>query len=184
MSRSASSTSIAVSFARWRGFRKAWNVQGKVSPVNLSADGAVANWTVETSGPNWRVATDYYYFRWDEFVSADMQESDWWRFPLGIAALAEFILTGTAAKILRRGMAIRRLLYPSAALHARHGVAVDWVDAQHRRTQRLAILLVLGAAARAWRLCRAAADIRTNAVRPFCARRLVFCARFHPSGPA
>jgi hypothetical protein len=79
-------------------FLKTWNVQGKVSPVNLSADAAVANWTVETSGPNWRVATDYYYFRWDEFVSADMQESDWWRFPLGIAALAEFILTGTAAK--------------------------------------------------------------------------------------
>ena len=42
--------------------------------------------------------TDYHYFHWDDVVSADMQESDWRRFPLGIAALFEFIFTGTAAK--------------------------------------------------------------------------------------
>ena len=79
-------------------FQKTWNVQSKVSPASLSADGAVANWTVDTWGPNWSVATDYYYFRWDDFVSADMRESDWWRFPLGIAALVEFILTGTVLR--------------------------------------------------------------------------------------
>jgi hypothetical protein len=79
-------------------FEKTWNVHGEVSPISLSADGAVANWTVETRGPSWRVATDYYYFHWDEFVSADIRESDWWRFPLGIAALFEFILSGTAAR--------------------------------------------------------------------------------------
>jgi hypothetical protein len=79
-------------------FQKAWSVSGSVSPLSVSADGAVASWTVETSGPNWRVATDYYYFRWDDFVSADAQETDWWRFPLGAAALIEFILTGTAVK--------------------------------------------------------------------------------------
>jgi hypothetical protein len=79
-------------------FQKAWNVQGKVSPSSLSDDGAVANWTVETWGPNWRVLTDFHYFRWDDFVAADMVESDWWRFPLGIAALMEFILTGTVVR--------------------------------------------------------------------------------------
>lgn len=79
-------------------FQKAWNVQGKVSPPNLSADGAVANWTIETWGPNWRVITDFHYFRWDDFVAADMAISDWWRFTLGIAALFEFILTGTVIR--------------------------------------------------------------------------------------
>jgi hypothetical protein len=79
-------------------FQKTWNVQGKVSPANVSADGAVANWTVETWGPNWRVATDFHHFRWDDMVAADMAESDWLRFPLGIAALLEFILTGTAVR--------------------------------------------------------------------------------------
>jgi pimeloyl-ACP methyl ester carboxylesterase len=79
-------------------FQKAWNLQGKVSPPKLSADGAVANWTVDTWGPNWRVTTDFHWFRWDDFVAADMAMSDWWRFPLGIAALMEFVLTGTVVR--------------------------------------------------------------------------------------
>ena len=44
-------------------FQKTWNVQGKVSPLQLSADGAVADWTIETSGPNWRVSTEFHWFR-------------------------------------------------------------------------------------------------------------------------
>ena len=79
-------------------FHKAWNVQGAVSPPRLSADGAVASWTVETSGPNWRISTDFHWFRWDDFVRSDGARSDWLRFPLGIAALMEFILSGTVVK--------------------------------------------------------------------------------------
>jgi len=79
-------------------FQKAWHVQGKVTPPNLSADGAVASWTVETFGPNWQVGTDFHWFRWDDFVAADTTRSDWARFPLGVAALMEFILTGTVIR--------------------------------------------------------------------------------------
>jgi hypothetical protein len=79
-------------------FQKAWNVQGTVSPPKLSADGAVASWTIDSWGPNWRVTTDFHWFRWDDFVAADTAMSDWWRFPLGIAALMEFILTGTVIR--------------------------------------------------------------------------------------
>ncbi len=79
-------------------FHKAWNLHGEVSPPRLSANGAVNSWTVETHGPNWRVTTDYHIFRWDDFVTADMAKSDWWRFPLGIAALMEFVLTATVVR--------------------------------------------------------------------------------------
>jgi hypothetical protein len=79
-------------------FQKAWNVRGSVTPLKMSAEGAVASWTIETSGPNWRVATEFHWFRWDDFVAADTAMSDWWRFPLGIAALMEFILTGTVVR--------------------------------------------------------------------------------------
>ncbi|HEY2527378.1 MAG TPA: hypothetical protein VGJ20_05405 [Xanthobacteraceae bacterium] len=79
-------------------FHRAWNLDGKVSPLHLSADKSIASWTVETFGPNWLVTTDYHYFRWDDFVAADMAESDWWRFPLGLAAMIEFILSGTALR--------------------------------------------------------------------------------------
>lgn len=76
-------------------FQKTWNVQGEVSASTLSDDGLVANWTAETRGPNWRVATDYHYFRWDDIVTADRAMSDWRRFPVGIAVLLEFVLNGT-----------------------------------------------------------------------------------------
>jgi hypothetical protein len=79
-------------------FQKAWNVQGEVAPPVLSADGAVASWSVACCGPNWRAATEFHWLRWDDFVRADAAESDWRRFPLGIAALMEFILTGTVVK--------------------------------------------------------------------------------------
>ena len=79
-------------------FKTAWAVEGQVSPPVLSADGVVANWQVTCSGPNWRVDTEFHWFRWDDFVRADAAESDWLRFPLGLAALMEFILTGTVVK--------------------------------------------------------------------------------------
>jgi hypothetical protein len=79
-------------------FHKTWNLHGEVSPPQLSASGAVNSWTIETKGSNWRVTTDFHLFRWDDFVTADMTTSDWWRFPLGIAALFEFILTGTVIR--------------------------------------------------------------------------------------
>jgi pimeloyl-ACP methyl ester carboxylesterase len=79
-------------------FLKAWNLQGTVSPATVSADGHVVSFNVDTSGPNWQVQTNFHYLRWDDIVSADMGESDFRRFPLGIAAMLEFVLTGTAGR--------------------------------------------------------------------------------------
>jgi len=79
-------------------YLKTWNVQGKISPLRLSADDCVVSFDVETWGPNWQVRTDFHYLRWDDIVAADMAESDLWRIPLGIAAMLEFVLTGTALK--------------------------------------------------------------------------------------
>ena len=79
-------------------FQKTWNVEGRVSPPLLADNGAVASWTIETGGPNWRVTTDFHQFRWDDFIIADAAESDWLRFPLGLAALMEFVLTGTVIR--------------------------------------------------------------------------------------
>jgi hypothetical protein len=79
-------------------FQKAWSIGGQVSPPALSSDGAVANWTVATWGPNWRVTTDFHLLRWDDFVVADGERNDWLRFAFGIAALMEFVVTGTVIK--------------------------------------------------------------------------------------
>ncbi len=104
-------------------FQKAWNVEGKVSPPSLSADGAVANWTIETWGPNWRVVTEFHHFRWDDFVAADMA---------GQRLVAVSARHGRAFRIhsdrhgdsvFHRGMALWRLFSLSARFHLRHGVA-------------------------------------------------------------
>ncbi len=79
-------------------FHKTWNIRGKAGALSLSDDGFVAHWRIDTEGGNWTVATDYYCLRWDDIVVADVHMSDWRRVPLGIAALAEFVLTGTAVR--------------------------------------------------------------------------------------
>ncbi len=75
-------------------FRKTWNAESKVSSPQV-IDRFIASWTIETCGPNWRVTTDFYEFRWHDMVAADMTVSAWRRIPLGVAALLEFIVTGT-----------------------------------------------------------------------------------------
>lgn len=76
-------------------FTQAWNVRATAAAPSLTADGAVASWRVETQAPNWRVETDYLLLRWDDFVAADFTRPDWKRLPDGVAALGDFILSGT-----------------------------------------------------------------------------------------
>ncbi len=76
-------------------FHTAWNLRGTAYAPRLAADGLVASWRVETAAPNWRVDTEYHYFRWDDFVAADACKSDWRRLPAGVATMMEFIFTGT-----------------------------------------------------------------------------------------
>jgi hypothetical protein len=77
-------------------FERTWNVTSIAADMTLSPDGVVASWPVETRGPNWQVATDYVLLRWDDMVAADFGRPGWARVPLGIAALADFIVSGTA----------------------------------------------------------------------------------------
>ena len=79
-----------------RRFEKTWSVAAKVSQPALSGDGRVASWRVETNGPNWRVETDFRLLRWDDIVAADGARPEWSRLVQGIAALADFVVTGTA----------------------------------------------------------------------------------------
>lgn len=81
-------------------FHQTWNIDGTASAPEVAADGLTARFDVHTRGPNWRVTTDFHYFRWDDFVTADRTRGDSRRIPSGLAALAEFILTGTVFRYL------------------------------------------------------------------------------------
>ena len=97
-------------------FQKAWSVQGEVSPLTLSADETVANWTVETSGPNWHVTTEFHWFRWDDFVAADMAASDWTEISARHGRGDGVRADGDGGAIFYRGVAIRRIFPLSACL--------------------------------------------------------------------
>lgn len=82
-------------------FEKTWNADAEASkPVASDADG-LANWKIETRGPNWRVQTDFVLLRWDDFVSVDFARSNLERVPRGILALGDFIASGAAYRYLR-----------------------------------------------------------------------------------
>ena len=77
-------------------FQRTWNVSAAVSDLSVSSDHAIAQWRVETRGPNWSVETEYRSLYWGDVVEADFGRSDWIRVPRGIAAFADFIASGTA----------------------------------------------------------------------------------------
>lgn len=82
-------------------FARTWNVTAAVTGHSDSADGLSAAWTIAAEGPNWRVATEHVYLRWDDFVTADFAQPDWRRFPRAFVALADFIVSGTLAAYIR-----------------------------------------------------------------------------------
>ncbi len=111
-------------------FTQAWNVRATASAPGLTADGAVASWRVETRAPNWRVETDYLLLRWDDFVAADFARPDWNRLPDGVAALGDFILSGTLFRYFATNWRYALFfLYPVAIIagFAAMGVAIGSV---------------------------------------------------------
>jgi hypothetical protein len=77
-------------------FQRTWNVVTSVSDLSVSGDRAIALWRVETRGPNWSVETEYRSLYWGDVVEADFSRSEWVRIPRGVAAFADFIVSGTA----------------------------------------------------------------------------------------
>jgi hypothetical protein len=106
-------------------FEKTWNVTAEVSkPVASDKDG-LANWKIETRGPNWHVETDFVLLRWDDFVIADFARSNLERVPRGILALGDFIVSGAAYRYLRSSIRyFLFFLYPLVLLAGLIGAAV------------------------------------------------------------
>lgn len=82
-------------------FKTTWSATAAVSPFVISGDGTLASWNIDSKGPNWRTETEYQLLCWEDFVAADFQRSDLKRLPKGIAALVDFILSGTAWRYFR-----------------------------------------------------------------------------------
>lgn len=100
-------------------FEATWSAASAVSEAVVAADGAVATWTIDSRGANWRVETDHCLLRWDDFVATDFKRSKLERLPKGIATLAGFIFSGTAYRYVRTSFRyFLFFLYPLVLLAA------------------------------------------------------------------
>lgn len=82
-----------------RRFERAWAAAVVSSEPTNSDD--VSTWQVLTTGPNWRVETEYCAIRWDDVVEATNRRPIWWRIPQGLLAFVDFIVAGALWGYLR-----------------------------------------------------------------------------------
>ncbi|MEJ8571653.1 hypothetical protein [Microbaculum marinum] len=77
-------------------FEGTWNVRSTAgAPQEDIAHGALT-WDIDTEASNWRVRTRFHYCAWNDLIAEDFARPDWKAIPAGIAALFDFVLTGTA----------------------------------------------------------------------------------------
>ncbi|OAF15820.1 hypothetical protein AXW67_15455 [Bradyrhizobium neotropicale] len=80
-------------------FQRTWSVEAIVDDLRDSAD--QSRWNVTTTGPNWRVETDYHLVRWDDVIDRFSRRSIASRIPLGLLAFLEFVSAGTLWRYLQ-----------------------------------------------------------------------------------
>lgn len=79
-------------------FQTTWSVNAVVGGLRDSAD--QIQWNVTTTGPNWKVKTDYHLVRWHDVIDGFGRQSMSSRIALGILAFLDFVLFGTLWRYL------------------------------------------------------------------------------------
>ena len=79
-------------------FQRTWSVKAAVDGLHDTPD--QAQWHVTTTGPDWRVETDYHLVRWHDVIDGFSHRSIASRIPLGLLAFLDFVLTGTLWRYL------------------------------------------------------------------------------------
>ena len=80
-------------------FQLVWSVKASMDGLHDGAD--PMKWSVTTTGPNWRVETDYHLVRWDDVIETFSRRTIYWRIPLGIIAFLDFVVSGALRGYLR-----------------------------------------------------------------------------------
>ena len=84
-----------------RKFAALWGATATSTAPEVSADGRVVTWEVESAGPNWSTQCRYTVLRWDELMQPYTGRSWLGRVAGGYRALFELIFNGTLARYFR-----------------------------------------------------------------------------------
>src|SRR5262245_60051442 len=81
-------------------FRGTWPLDVRLGELQLDSQ-AFAHWDIETSGPNWRVATRYDFLRQEHFIRARMAQPPWRQIPRALHWTFDYLATGAMARVVR-----------------------------------------------------------------------------------
>jgi pimeloyl-ACP methyl ester carboxylesterase len=81
-------------------FEKTWNIKTRAGDPAVDHYRDVQLWPVEAEGPNWHVDVRFHYNSWNDLIEEDFARPDWRAIPIGVTALIDFVITGTALRYL------------------------------------------------------------------------------------
>ena len=108
-------------------FRATWGVSAQAGPLTLEDD--VATWPVEAQGPDWSVAAEVRWLRWEEVMARLHAMSTPQRLLRGFATFADFIRAGALRHYVRHNWRYALFfVYPAfqVFLFAAIGALVGW----------------------------------------------------------
>jgi len=80
-------------------FQPIWSVKTSIGGLHDDADRM--NWSMTTTGSNWRVETNYHLVRWDDVIESFSRRTIYRRIPLGFIAFLDFVASGALLGYLR-----------------------------------------------------------------------------------
>jgi hypothetical protein len=84
-----------------RRFCDLYRVHATMTKIEALDNRRAVRWTIETTGANWKVATNYEFLRWEDIVRQDFARPVWWATIAALRAISVWLLDGWFFKIFR-----------------------------------------------------------------------------------
>lgn len=99
----------------WNRFRATWNVDSDLSGCSNDSD-SVASWSVETTGPNWQVSTQYEFLRLEHLIRANLALPFMMQLLRTARWMVDDIVSGALTRVFRTSWRMGVLLIYSQVL--------------------------------------------------------------------
>src|SRR3954447_6634168 len=77
----------------WR-FCDLYSVRATMTKIEAAENRRSVRWTIETTGANWKVATNYEFLRWEDIIRSDFARPVWWAAIAALRAISVWLLDG------------------------------------------------------------------------------------------
>ena len=99
----------------WDRFRATWPVYSELSDCNTESND-IASWRIDTSGPNWQVATRYEFLRLENLIRANLAQPLWRQLARTTRWMIDDIVSGALLRVFSASWRMGVLLIYSQIL--------------------------------------------------------------------